>query len=130
MPALTTPDFYVVAFDQCGYGRTTGWDTSSFESVYLRIFTPTSLEHDVIDLVQRLGYHRVECIVGHDFGCVPASLAALSRPDILRKVGLLGHPFLRAPRLPFDTAPKEEELPAKLECVSRAETARSTTEIL
>lgn len=27
-------------------------------------------------------YHRVECIVGHDFGCVPASLAALSRPDI------------------------------------------------
>ena len=86
--------------------------------------------HDVIVLVQRLGYHRVECIVGHDFGYVPASFAALSRPDILRNVVLLGHPFLGAPKLPFVTAPNEEELPAKLECVLRAETARPTKEIL
>ena len=115
MPALASPGFYVVAFDQRGYGRTTGWDASSFQNVDLRTFTPTNLVRDVIVLVQRLGYHKVECIVGHDFGCVPASLAALSRPDIFRKVVLLGHPFLGSPKLPFDTAPEEEELPIKLD---------------
>lgn len=113
MPVLARAGFYVVAFDQRGYGRTTGWDTSSFERVDLRTFTQTNLVRDVIVLVQRLGYHEVECIVGHDFGCVPASLAALSRPDIFRKVVLLGHPFLGSPKLPFDVAPEEEGLLAK-----------------
>ena len=114
MPALAT-GFYVVAFDQRGYGRTTGWDASSFECVDLRTFTQTNLVRDVIVLVQRLGYHRVECIVGHDFGCVPASLAALSRPDIFRQIILLGHPFLGSPRLPFDIAPEKEESLAALD---------------
>lgn len=114
MPALAT-GFYVVAFDQRGYGRTTGWDTSSFECADLRTFTQTNLVRDVIVLVQRLGYHRVECIVGHDFGCVPASLAALSRPDIFRQIVLLGHPFLGSPRLPFDIAPEKEESLAELD---------------
>ena len=115
MPALAKPGFYVLAFDQRGYGRTTGWDASSFESVDLRTFTPMNLVRDVIVLVQRLGYRRVECIVGHDFGCVPASLAALSRPDTFHKVVLLGHPFLGSPELPFDKAPEQEELPEKLD---------------
>lgn len=113
MPTLATTGFYVVAFDQRGYGRTTGWDVSSFESVDLRTFAPTNLVRDVIVLVQRLGFHKVECIIGHDFGCVPASLAALSRPDIFRNVVLLGHPFVGSPTLPFDIAPEEEEVPAK-----------------
>ena len=115
MPTLASTGSYVVAFDQRGYGRTTGWDASSFENVDLRTFTPTNLVRDVIVLVQRLGYHKVECIVGHDFGCVPASLAALSRPDIFRNVVLLGHPFVGSPTLPFDIAPEEEEVPAKLD---------------
>ena len=115
MPALATPGFYVVAFDQRGYGRTTGWDASSFEGVDLRTFTPINLVRDVMVLVQRLGYHSVECIVGHDFGCVPASLAALSRPDVFRKIVLLGLPFLGSPKLPFDIAPEKEKLPAGLD---------------
>ena len=115
MPALARSDFYVVAFDQRGYGRTTGWDASSFESVDLRTFAQTNLVRDVIVLVKRLGYHEVECIIGHDFGCVPASLAALSRPDIFRRTLLLGHPFLGSPKLPFNIAPEEEELVAKLD---------------
>ena len=113
MPALSAPGFYVVAFDQRGYGRTTGWDGSSFEDVDLRTFSQTNLVRDVIVLVQRLGYHRVECIVGHDFGCVPASLAALVRPDMFRKVALLGLPFVGPPKLPFNTSPEEEEPRAK-----------------
>ena len=115
MPALATSGFYVVAFDQRGYGRTTGWDASIFEKADLRTFTPTNLVRDVIVLVQRLGYHRVECIVGHDFGGLPASLAALSRPDIFRKIVLLAYPFLGSPKLPFDVAPEEDKLPAKLD---------------
>ncbi|CAD6566900.1 MAG: hypothetical protein ASARMPREDX12_004869 [Alectoria sarmentosa] len=112
MPALAKPGFYVVAFDQRGYGRTTGWDASCFQGVDLRTFAQTNLVRDVIVLVQRLGYNKVECIVGHDFGCVPASLAALSRPDVFRQVVLLGAPFLGPPRLPFDIAPERDLLPA------------------
>ena len=115
MPDLARPGFYVVAFDQRGYGRTTGWDASSFERVDLQTFTQTNLVRDVIVLVHRLGYHRVECIVGHDFGCVPASVAALSRPDIFRNVVLLATPFLGSPQLPFDIAPENEELTTKLD---------------
>lgn len=115
MPVLARAGFYVVAFDQRGYGRTTGWDVSSFERVDLRTFTQTNLVRDVMVLVQRLGYHKVECIVGHDLGCVPASLAALSRPDIFRKVVLLGYPFLGSPKLPFDIAPEKEGLLAKVD---------------
>ena len=115
MPDLARPSFYVVAFDQRGYGRTTGWDASSFERVDLQTFTQTNLVRDVIVLVHRLGYHRVECIVGHDFGCVPASVAALSRPDIFRNVVLLANPFLGSPQLPFDIAPENEELTTKFD---------------
>lgn len=115
MPVLAKAGFYVVAFDQRGYGRTTSWDSSSFESVDLRTFTQTNLVRDVIVLVHRLGFHRVECIIGHDFGCVPASLAALSRPDVFRKVVLLGHPFLGSPKLPFDIAPEEDKSLATLD---------------
>ena len=115
MPDLARQSFYVVAFDQRGYGRTTGWDTSSFDRVDLQTFTQTNLVRDVIVLVHRLGYQRVECIVGHDFGCVPASVAALSRPDLFRNVVLLSAPFLGSPKLPFDIAPENEELTSKFD---------------
>ena len=39
MPALADAGYYVVTFDQRGYGRTTGWDNSSFEDVDLRTFS-------------------------------------------------------------------------------------------
>ena len=71
------------------------------KALNLGTFAPTSLVNDVRVLVQRFGYHRVECTVGRVFGCLPAPLAALSRPDILRKVVPLGHPFLCAPKLPL-----------------------------
>ena len=115
MPDLARQSFYVVAFDQRGYGRTTGWDASSFERVDLQTFTQMNLVRDVIVLVHRLGYDRVKCIVGHDFGCVPASLAALSRPDIFQNVVLLAAPFLGSPKLPFNIAPENEELTSKFD---------------
>lgn len=108
MPSLAQAGYYVVAFDQRGYGRTTGWDTRPFHEVDLRTFAFTNLVRDVIILVNRLGYHQVDCVIGHDFGCVPASLCALIRPDMFKKVVLMGHPFLGTPALPFDTSPEQE----------------------
>ncbi|KAK3167335.1 hypothetical protein OEA41_010462 [Lepraria neglecta] len=109
MPSLAKAGYYVVAFDQRGYGRTTGWDTRNFEEVDLQTFVQTNLVRDMIVLINRLGYHQVECVVGHDFGCVPAALSALIRPDIFRNVVLLGHPFQGSPKLPFGFSPDEEE---------------------
>ncbi|KAL8971849.1 MAG: hypothetical protein Q9183_000851 [Haloplaca sp. 2 TL-2023] len=97
MPPLAEAGYYVVAFDQRGYGRTTNWDTRDFPNVDLTTFALTNLCRDVEVLVERLGYQEVECIIGHDFGCVPASLCALTRPDIFKKVVLLGLPFTGIP---------------------------------
>ena len=101
MPALAAAGYYVVAFDQRGYGRTTGWDASSFEDVDLQTFSQTNLLRDVVVLVHKLGYRKVKCVVGHDFGGAVASLCGLARPDMFRKVVLMGYPFLGAAELPF-----------------------------
>ena len=92
-PLLAEAGFYVVAFDQRGYGRTTGWDTRCFEGVDLHSFAQTKLVRDIIVLVQRLAYCEVHFDIGHDLGCILAALSALIRPDIFKKVILSGHPF-------------------------------------
>ena len=112
MPTLAQEGFYVVAFDQRGCGRTTGWDTSNFDRVDLSTFSQTNLARDVMVLALRLGYHQVECIVGHDFGCVPAYVSALARPDFFRHIALMSHPFLGSPKLPFDRESSEESGPS------------------
>ncbi|TKA55843.1 hypothetical protein B0A49_13010 [Cryomyces minteri] len=81
IPSLASAGYYVVAVDQRGYGRTTGWDQSAFDSVDLSQFTLTNLVRDLVTLVSALGYEKVYCIIGHDFGAVSASMSALIRPD-------------------------------------------------
>ncbi|MCJ1367556.1 hypothetical protein MMC16_006690 [Acarospora aff. strigata] len=104
MPELANTGYYVVAFDQRGYGRSTGWDTAEFNNVDLRTFSVTNLVRDVIVLIYALGYDRVKCVVGHDFGAVTASLCALTRPDFFEGVVLMSHPFKGPPSLPLNTA--------------------------
>lgn len=53
---------------------------------------------------------NAQSVMISDAFVVSASIAALSRLDIFRKVVLLGRSSLRSPRHPFDTAP-DEELP-------------------
>jgi len=101
MPGLAESGYYAVAVDQRGYGRTTGWDTSSFERVDLRSFSVTNLIRDVVVLVHALGYREAHCVIGHDFGAVSASLCALARPDFFQKVVLMSHPFKGSPKLPL-----------------------------
>ncbi len=103
MPLFADNGFYVVAFDQRGYGRTTGWDTGAYGKVDLGTFSVTNLVRDVIVLVYALGYKHVKCVVGHDFGAVTASLCALTRPDFFDAVVLMSHPFKGTPALPFNT---------------------------
>ncbi|KAK2733339.1 hypothetical protein FQN57_002159 [Myotisia sp. PD_48] len=97
MPLLASEGYYVVAPDQRGYGRTTGWDARDFNDVDLLDFSVTNLVRDVLLLVHMLGYQRVECIVGHDLGAVPAAFCALARPDIFRSLVTMSHPFKGPP---------------------------------
>ncbi|KAI8931335.1 hypothetical protein NX059_011675 [Plenodomus lindquistii] len=104
MVPLADAGYYVVAFDQRGYGRTTGWDSSSFINTNLAQFALTNVVRDVVTLVNALGYRQVKCIVGHDFGAVTSSMSALMRPDLFRSVVIMSHPFKAPAVLPFNTA--------------------------
>ncbi|KAF2847360.1 alpha/beta-hydrolase [Plenodomus tracheiphilus IPT5] len=101
--------YYVVAFDQRGYGRTTGWDNSSFVNTNMAQFALTNAVRDVVTLVNALGYRKVKCIVGHDFGAVTASMSALMRPDLFQNVVMMSHPFKAPADLPFDLAHGDAE---------------------
>src|SRR5271165_4925439 len=102
MLPLAAEGFHVVAPDQRGYGRTTGWggdydgDLASF-----RILNAV---RDALGLVSALGYRDVALVAGHDFGASVAAWCALVRPDIFRSVALMSAPFAGPPALPFDTA--------------------------
>lgn len=101
MPDLAKAGFTVVAYDQRGYGRTTGWQTgSSFSGTQSSALSYTGLVRDAVILVNALGYQEVECVIGHDFGAVGASMCALMRPDIFKSVIMMSHPFKGSPSLP------------------------------
>lgn len=102
MPALAAAGFHVVAPDQRGYGRTTGWDADYDGD--LGAFRMLNLVRDVIGLVFALGYRSVAAVIGHDFGSPVAAYCALLRPDVFRSVAMMSAPFGGPPALPFGTA--------------------------
>lgn len=111
MLPISEAGFYVVAYDQRGYGRTTGWDTSSYINTNMDQFTLTTIVRDAITLVNALGYREVKCIVGHDFGAVTASHSALMRPDFFKSVIMMSHPFKAPSALPFNIAHGDGDIP-------------------
>ena len=99
MLPLAEQGFHVIAPDQRGYGRTTGW--AQGYDIDLTSFGILNLVTDVVDLVTALGYRRVHAIVGHDAGVQVAAMAALIRPDIFRSAILMSAPNPGAPaRIP------------------------------
>ena len=102
MPALAASGFHVVAPDQRGYGRTTGW--SADYDGDLRPFRILNAARDALGLVSALGYPTVAAVVGHDFGAGVAAWCALVRPDVFGSLVLMSAPFAGPPPLPFDTA--------------------------
>ena len=102
MPSLAAAGYHVIAPDQRGYGRTSGWDDSyDADQDPFRILNMT---RDAIGLVYALGYRSVAMVVGHDAGAPVASWSALIRPDIFRSITIMSSPFEGPPPLPFDTA--------------------------
>jgi pimeloyl-ACP methyl ester carboxylesterase len=100
----------VVAPDQRGYGRTTGWAAGYDDD--LRPFRMLNVVRDAIGLVFAFGYREVAAVVGHDFGSPVAAWCALLRPDVFRSVALMSAPFTGPPALPFDTDGKPLTAPA------------------
>jgi pimeloyl-ACP methyl ester carboxylesterase len=101
MPALAAAGYHVIAPDQRGYGRTTGWDANYDGD--LNSFRLLNLVRDALGLVSAFGYRHVDAVVGHDFGSSVAAWCALVRPDVFRSVALMSAPFAGPPALPFDT---------------------------
>jgi pimeloyl-ACP methyl ester carboxylesterase len=102
MLPLAAQGYHVVAPDQRGYGRTTGWD-GDYDGD-LGSFRLLNLARDMLGLVAALGYRSVAAVIGHDFGSPVAAWCALLRPDVFRSVVLMSAPFAGAPAIPFGTA--------------------------
>ena len=101
MVPLAAAGFHVIAPDQRGYGRTTGWSADYHGD--LAPFRILNAVRDAIGLVAALGYREVAAVVGHDFGASVAAWCALVRPDVFRSLALMSAPFAGPPELPFDT---------------------------
>src|SRR5215467_6247489 len=103
MLPLAAAGFHVVAPDQRGYGRTTGWDADYDGD--LASFRLLNLVRDTVTLVAMLGYRAVD-VVGHDFGAAVAAGCALIRPDVFRSMVLMSAPFAGAPAWPSGSEQK------------------------
>jgi len=112
MPALAEAGYHVLAPDQRGYGRTTGWD-ASFDGD-LAPFRLTNLVRDALGVVTAFGHRSVAAVVGHDFGSSVAAWCGVIRPDVFRSVVLMSAPFAGPPQIALNTtntppAPKRED---------------------
>ncbi len=101
MLPLAAEGFHVIAPDQRGYGRTTGWD-GDYDGD-LGSFRMLNLVRDAMGLVYALGYRYVAAVIGHDFGSPVAAWCSLVRPDVFRSVAMMSAPFAGPPALPFNT---------------------------
>lgn len=90
IPALAEAGFHVLAPDQRGYGRTTGWD-GRYDGD-LASFRMLNLVEDAVSLLSTLKTRQAH-VVGHDFGSPVAAYAALTRPEVFRSVVLMSAPF-------------------------------------
>ena len=71
MLPLASAGYRVVAPDQRGYGRTTGWDAD--DDGDLGSFRILNAVRDALGLIAALGHREAALVAGHDFG---ASVAA------------------------------------------------------
>ncbi len=102
MIPLAEAGYHVIAPDQRGYGRTTGWDTDY--DADLSPFRRLNVVRDALGLVFALGHRSVAAVVGHDFGSPIAAWCGITRPDVFRSVVMMTGPFGGTPSIPFDTA--------------------------
>ena len=125
MLPLAAQGYHVVAPDQRGYGRTTGWNADYDGDLFS--FRKLNLVRDVLALVSAIGYRSVAAVIGHDFGSTVAAWAALARPDVFASAVLMSASFAGPPKLPFNTdnqpagsSPPEPNIHDALAALSRA----------
>lgn len=121
MPGLARAGYHVIAPDQRGYGRTTGWDGSY--DCDLRPFGMLGLVRDVIGLRQALGLGEL-AVVGHDFGSPVAAWCGLLRPDVFTRVALMSAPFAGAPAVHDGGQPGAARASTIAEALARLPTPR------
>lgn len=103
MPALAAAGFHVIAPDQRGYGRTSGW--SPGYDVDTAEFAMPALVRDALALLDALGIPHVEAVIGHDFGSPVAAWCGMARPDVFRSVICMSAPFAGPPGWPEHEEP-------------------------
>ena len=91
MVPLAAAGYHVVAPDQRGYGRTTGWDPAYDGD--LDSYRLPNLVADMTALIGALGRREVAAVIGHDFGASVAAWGALLRPEVFRALVLMSAPF-------------------------------------
>ena len=91
MPQLASAGYHVIAPDQRGYGRTTGWDAD--DDGDLNPCGSLKLGRDIVGLVSALGYRSIDAVFGHDAGSYVAAWCALIRPDVFLSVAMMSAPF-------------------------------------
>jgi len=116
MVPLAAAGFHVIAPDQRGYGRTTGWDADYDGDV--ASFGILNLVRDAVALVSALGLPSVAGVVGHDFGAWVAAYCALIRPDVFRSVALMSAPFEGPPGFAPGASPAGPDIHAALAALS------------
>jgi len=101
MPTLAAAGYHVIAPDQRGYGRTTGWQ-ANFDGD-IRPFGLINMVRDLVGLLSAIGCSAVDAVIGHDAGSLVAGCSALIRPDLFRSVVMMSAPFGGASRFAFAT---------------------------
>ena len=102
MIPLAEAGYHVVAPDQRGFGRTTGWD-AGYDSELVP-FRVRNLVLDALALTFALGHREIAGVVGHDSGARVAAYCALIRSDVFRSVALMSAPFAGPPALTIGSA--------------------------
>lgn len=95
LPSLADAGYHVVAPDQRGFGRTTGW-INDYDTP-LAAFSLLYVIRDALGLVFALGYRQTALVVGHDFGSPVAAYCALARPDVFPALVLMSPPSRACP---------------------------------
>ena len=106
MLPIAQAGYYVIAPDQRGYGRTTGWDPRYHGDLWQ--FRILNIVCDAMGLISALGRDHVAAVFGHDFGSFVAGFCALLRPDVFRSLALMSAPFAGTAPLPFDSVNKPQ----------------------
>ena len=105
MAPLADLGFHVIAPDQRGYGRTTGWSDDYDGDLFA--FRMPNLVRDAMGVLAALGHDHAAHVLGHDFGASVAGWAGLLRPDVFRTITVMSAPFVPPPALPLG-APEAE----------------------